>query len=173
MPPFTGAHHSPPAADEEEEHGDEHQEQVDGLRFEVLLVENQRAEQETDDYGATAHHGDNGNHGTLEAEGVEVGKVGRREEQRDEYDAPVPAEWRGLLVGGPPEEEEHQQHHEELVDVVPRLHGEFVQSHSAISRRCHEKLVVQPGDGPQHIGEHHEDYPFVMLEVDALLLAGA
>lgn len=164
---------SPPTADEQEEHGDKHQKQVNNLRFEVLLVEDHRTEQETDNYGTTAHHRDNGNHGTLKAEGIEVSKVGCREEQRDEDDAPVPSEWRGLLVGGPPEEEEHQEHHEKLVDIVPRLHGEFVQPHTAISWRCHEKLVIQSGDSPQHVGEHHEDDPFVMLEVDTLLFAGA
>ena len=82
-------------------------------------MKHHRTEEEADDDTASANHRDDGDHGTIKTEGVEVGEVGCGEEDGDEDDAPVPTEWGCLLVGGPPEEEEHGEHHEELVDVVP------------------------------------------------------
>ena len=136
-------------------------------------MEHHGTEEETDQHGAAPHHGDNGNHGSVEAEGVEIGKVGGGEEHRDEDDAPVPTEGGSLLAEREPQEEEHGKHHEELVEGVPRLHGEFVQSHTTVLGRCHQELVVESADGAQHIGEHHEDNPFVVLEIDTFFLAGA
>lgn len=130
-------------ANKQEEHGEEDEEKVDDFRLEVFLVEDHRTEEEADDDAAATHHGDDRNHGTVESEGIEVSEVGCGEENADEDDAPVPMEWGGLLVGGPPQEEEHGEHHEELVDVVPRLHGELVESHTAIFGRCHEELVIK------------------------------
>ena len=160
-------------AQEQEEHGEEDEEEVEELGFEVLLMKDHGAEEEADNDGTSTHHGDDGDHGAIQSEGIEVGEVGGGEEDADEDDAPVPMERGGLLVGGPPEEEEHGEHHEELVDVVPRLHSELVKSHATVLRRCHEEFVVESGDGAEHVGEHHEDNPFVVLEVDALFLAGA
>ena len=161
------------ASEEQEEHREQDEEEVDEFCFEVLLTEHHCTEEEADDDAAATNHGDDGDHGAIEAESVEVGEVGGGEEHGDEDDAPVPTERGGLLVRRPPEEEEHGEHHEELVDVVPRLHGELVKSHATVLGRCHEELVVETGDGAEHVGEYHEDDPLVVLEVDALFLAGA
>ena len=61
------------ASDEEEKHGEQDEGEVDELGAEILLVEDHGTEEETDDDGATPHHGDDADHGTVEAEGVEVG----------------------------------------------------------------------------------------------------
>ena len=161
------------AANEEEEHGKEHEEQVDGLGAQVLFVKEDGSEEEADEHRTAPHHGDDGNHGSVQPERVEVSEVGGGEEDGNEDDAPMPTKGGGFVAVGPPKRQEHEEHEEELVEGVPRLHGKFVESHSAVLRRSHEELVVEPRYGSQHIGQHHEHNPLVVLEVDALLLAGA
>ena len=80
------------AAQVEEEHAQQHQGQVHGLAAQVFLMESQRTEEKRNDDAAAPHHGHDGNHGILVAQGIKVGKVRRTEEERDAYDAPVPAE---------------------------------------------------------------------------------
>ena len=82
-------------------------------------MEGHRSEEEADHDRTSAYHRDNGYHGAVQTQCIEICKVGGGEEYADENDAPVPAEWGGLLVGGPPQQEEHREHHEELVNVIP------------------------------------------------------
>ena len=84
------------------EHTEQYQEKVHKLRLQVLLVEDGSTEEEADDDRATANHAHDTNHGSGQAEGVEVYEVGSREEYADEDDAPVPMEWGGVLLGRPP-----------------------------------------------------------------------
>ena len=83
----------------------------------------------------------------------------------------MPVEWGGLLACWVPEQEKHREHHKELVDVVPRLDGEFVESHTVIGRRGHEKLVVESADGTQHIGQDDKENVLVVLEINTFLPA--
>jgi len=73
------------------------------------------------------------------------------------------------MAMGVPQDKEHDEHHEELVDVVPRLNGHLVESHSS-RRWSHEITVVESADGSEHIGEDDEGNPFVVTEVDAFFL---
>lgn len=97
-------------------------------------MEDECSEEETDDDAASAYHRNYGYHGSVHAEGIEVCKVGSGEEYADEDDAPVPVEGGGVLVIWPPEEKEHGEHNEELVDVVPRLHGKFIETDAVVLR---------------------------------------
>ena len=136
-------------------------------------MEDECSEEETDDYTAATHHGDDGYHGSVETEGIEVCKVGCGEEDADEDDAPVPMEGRGALVVRPPEEQEHEEHHEELVDIVPGLNCQFVESHTVVLWRCHEEFIVESGYGSEDVGKDYEDDEAVVTEVNAFFLAGA
>ena len=134
-------------------------------------MEKQSAKKEADDDASSANHRHNGNHGAGKAQGIEVGEVGRAQEEADADDAPVPTKRSGVLMGGPPQNGHHQAHHAHLVEVVPRLHGHAVDAHSTIGRIGHEILVVEPADGAEYGCQHNESYPTVVLEVDAFLLA--
>ena len=136
-------------------------------------MEDGSTEEEADDDRATANHAHDTNHGSGQAEGVEVYEVGSREEYADKDDAPVPMEWGGVLLRRPPYHQEHRSHQEALVDVVPTLHDHAVQTYATILRWCHQILIVKTADGSEHGGKYDEVDPLVVLEVDALLLAAA
>ena len=135
-------------------------------------MEDEGSEEETDDDAATAHHGNDGYHGSVQAEGIEVCEVGGGEEYADEDDAPVPMEGGGAFVVWPPEEEEHGEHHEKLVYVVPGLYGEFVESDAVVLGRCHKEFVVESADGSEYVCQDDEDDEAVVLEVDTFFFAG-
>ena len=147
----------------EEEHTDEHQDEVDRLALQILFVEEEGAEEEGDYHTATTHHRDNGNHGILVAEGVEIDEIGCAEKQRDAHNGPLPAEGRARLALRIPQEQDDGAHDEHLVDVVPRLH-----QHGMEPR--HQVLVVQAADGARHRRQDDEQNPLVVFEIDALLL---
>ena len=73
-------------AEVEEKHAKEDQCQVNGFGAQVLLVEHQRPHGEGDHDAATTYHRDNADHGSGKAQGIEIGEVSHREEERDERD---------------------------------------------------------------------------------------
>ena len=167
---FTGC--SSLRADEEEEHGEKDKSEVEEFGPEVLLVEEHSTTEEGDDHATPSDHADDANHSFVLTEGVEIDEIGCREEDRDEDDAPIPMEGRGLLAMGIPEHQQHDEHHEELIDVVPRLDGHLVEPY-ACGGWSHEVTVVESAHGSEHIGEDNEGYPFVVTEIDTFLLPTA
>ena len=80
-----------PGSQPEKEHTHQDEGQIDGFRTQVALVEQRRTAQERHDDRTAADHRDDGDHGIGIAQGIEVGEVSGREEDRDERDAgPVP-----------------------------------------------------------------------------------
>ena len=116
----------------EEEHTEQDEEEIYELRLEVLLVEDGCTEEEADDDRTTADHAHDTDHGTRQAERIEIYEVGSREEDADEDDAPVPMEWGGVLLRWPPDHQEHGSHEEALVDIVPALYDHSIQSYTTI-----------------------------------------
>lgn len=157
----------------EEEHTEQDEEEIHELRLEVLLVEDGCTEEEADDDRTAADHAHDTDHGTRQAERIEIYEVGSREEDADEDDAPVPMEWSGVFLCWPPDHQEHGSHEEALVDIVPALYDHSIQSHTAILRWSHQILVVETTHGTEHGSQYDEVDPLVVLEVDALLLSAA
>ena len=157
----------------QEHHSQKHEEEVESLALSVLLVKDECSEEERNDYASAAHHAHDANHCSVEAEAVEVHKVGRAQEERDEDDAPVPVEWGSALALRIPQQQHHRSHHEELVDVVVTLYCHLVQSHAAVLWCSHQILVVQTAYCSEDVCQHHEQNPFVVLEVDAFLLSAS
>ena len=55
-------------------------------------------EEEADDDRTAADHADDTDHGSRQAQCVEIYEIGSRKEDADEDDAPVPVEWGGVLL---------------------------------------------------------------------------
>ena len=126
-------------------------------------MQEEGAAEEGDDDIAASYHRDDGNHGTLLAQRLEVGKVGNRQEERDEQDGPAPLE--GLLLAlRKPEDKHHAAHNEHDINIAPCLHQHIVEL-------PHECFVVERADSSQQRSRHSKPYPTVMLEVNALLLS--
>ena len=156
----------------QKDHAHKHQQQIYGFRLQVLLVEKQGSTHETDDNRTAAYHGDDGNHGGRKAQGIEIDKVGGAEKYGDEHDVPTPPEALGLPPLPPPDEKD-DTHHGHLVKIVPALDGHAVEREAAIIGRRHKILVVQSAGGTQQCCPDKKDYPDVVLEVYAFLLAAA
>ena len=99
-------------------------------------------EEEADDDRTAADHADDTDHGSRQAQCVEIYEIGSRKEDADEDDAPMPMEWGGVLLGRPPYHQEHGSHEEALVDVVPALHDHSIQSYTTILGWSHQILIV-------------------------------
>lgn len=110
----------------EEQHSEQNEKKVNKLSLEVLLVEDGCSEEEADDDRTAADHTDDTDHGSRQAQCVEIYEISSRKEDADEDDAPMPMEWGGVLLGRPPDHQEHGSHEEALVDVVPALHDHSV-----------------------------------------------
>ena len=161
------------AADKEKNHRQYDEREVYEFGFQVLLLEDKRPEEERYHYAATPDHADDANHGAVKAEAVEIDEICGREEDADEYDAPVPLEWGGALACGIPKEKQHDKHHAQLVDVVPGLDCHLVQSDTS-GRWCrHEVFVVESAACTEHVAQKHEYNPFVMAEIDAFFFPTA
>ena len=136
-------------------------------------MEDGGSEEEADDDRTSANHADDTDHGSRQAQCVEIYEIGSRKEDTDEDDAPMPMEWGGVLLGRPPYHQEHRTHEEALVDVIPALNYHSVQSHTAILGWSHQILIVESAHRSEHGSQHDEVDPLVVLEVDALLLSAA
>ena len=157
----------------EEQHSEQNEKKVNKLSLEVLLVEDGCTEEEADDDRTAADHADDTDHGSRQAQCVEIYEIGSRKEDADEDDAPMPMEWGGVLLGRPPYHQEHGSHEEALVDVVPALHDHSIQSYTTILGWSHQILVVETAYCTENGSQHDEVNPLVVLEVDALLLSAA
>jgi len=151
-------------ADEQEEEAEEDQQEVDDLAAQVFLVEEEGAAEEAYYDAAAADHGDYGYHGGALGQGDEVGVVSEGQEDCYEDDGPLPLEGGGVLAGGPPHGEEDHSHQGQLVEVTPCLYEHVVEASQQV-------FVKEGADGSQQGGHDYAEHPFVLYEIDALLLA--
>ena len=100
------------------------------------------SEEKADDDRTAADHADDTDHGSRQAQCVEIYEISSRKEDADEDDAPMPMEWGGVLLGRPPYHQEHGSHEEALVDIVPALYDHSIQSHTTILGWSHQILIV-------------------------------
>lgn len=148
-------------ADNEEGEADQEDGEVDYLGADVLLVENDHTVEERDYHASTAYHRDDRYHGVGVGEGIEIGEVGRGEEEGDTGNAPAPDEFLACAV------RLHQQYHsnahyDALIQRVPGLHllREIM---------AEEVFVVECTDGSEHHRSYRHPYPFGVLEGETFL----
>lgn len=163
--------------EEEEEHAQENEHEVEDFAAQVFLVEQDGCTGETDYYAASSYHADDAYHGVGEREGIEVGKVGCREEYAYKYDCKqvilALAELELLRYATPIYNKEYDCHEKALIDVVPTLHNHAVEPYPTLADGCHEVSVVESADGAEDALQHNKEYPFVVAEVDAFALSAA
>ena len=136
-------------------------------------MEDSSSEEEADDDRTSADHADDTDHGSRQAQCVEIYEIGSRKENTDEDDAPMPMEWSGVLLVWPPDHQQHSSHQEALVDVVPTLYDHSIQSHATIFWWSHQIFVVKTTHRTEYGSQNDEVNPLVVLEVDALFLSAA
>lgn len=120
--------------------------------------------QEGDQYVATPHHRYDGDHGVRKGEGIEVNPVRDTQEYGDKDDVPSPLEWRTVFTVGIPQPEKDDQHDGTLVHIEPDLNRHHV--HTA-----HQVFIIEATQCPGQDRYYREEYPFVMGEMNPLLLS--
>lgn len=146
----------------EEKHTQQDKHQVERLAADILFLEEKGPGDEAHHDTAAAYHRDDRNHGVGVAEGIEIDKVGADEEERDEEYRGAPHERSGVFAMRVPQEQQHDGHHGHLVIGVPHLHGH------AVEAVRHEVFVIQSAGGSRNGGQHDEEYPQVVAEIDSL-----
>lgn len=83
-------------SDVEENHTQQDQQQVDNLALKILLVENHGTEEEGNQHTTATYHRYDGNHGTVQTQGIEVHEIGRRKEHGNQM--MHQSQWKGVVV---------------------------------------------------------------------------